>query len=230
LSDPFDRNAGSYEADVERSIAFAPQEHAFFIKLKTDALLDLVERRLGDPGRLSALDAGCGIGLADAQLALRFATVTGVDTSEPAIARARQENPGVDYAVQDAARLPFDEGSFDVAFAICVLHHVPPAGRPALTAELARVTRPGGIVAVFEHNPHNPLTRLAVSRCPFDEDAVLLRPGEVGALFAHATLEPLEQRYIVFFPWALPALRKVERVLAPLPLGAQYYVAGRKPS
>jgi SAM-dependent methyltransferase len=228
LSDAFDRNAESYEADVEHSIAFARQEHAFFIKLKADALLDLVERRLGDPAQLTALDAGCGIGLADTLLAPRFRSVTGIDTSEPAIAHARKENPGVDYAVQDAARLPFEDGSFDVAFAICVLHHVPPADRTTLTGELSRVTRPGGIVVVFEHNPLNPLTRLAVARCPFDGDAVLLGPREVGALLPAAGLEPLEHRYIVFFPWSLPALRRAERYLAPLPFGAQYYVAGRK--
>ena len=35
---------------------------------------------------------------------------------------------------------------------------------------------------VFEHNPFHPLTRLAVSRCAFDFDATLLRPGRLQGL------------------------------------------------
>ena len=47
-------------------------------------------------------------------------------------------------------------------------------------ADMVRVTRPGGLVCVIEHNPLNPLTRLAVNRCPFDADAVLLRSGQLA--------------------------------------------------
>src|SRR5262249_59211928 len=95
------------------------------------------------------------------------------------VERATERNPWAIYSAYDTGEpLPYDEGSFDVAFAICVFHHVPPLERPALTAEMARVTRPGGLVAIFEHNPWNPLTRKAVRDCPFDEDAVLLsRPN-----------------------------------------------------
>ena len=39
---------------------------------------------------------------------------------------------------------------------------------------MRRVVRPGGLLCIIEHNPFNPLTRLAVVRCEFDRDAVLL--------------------------------------------------------
>ena len=92
-------------------------------------------------------------------------------------ARLRRTRP-CRYEAYDGERLPYDDERFDVAFAICVLHHVRPAERPRFVGELRRVVRPGGLVALFEHNPLNPLTRLAVHRCAFDGDAVLLRAGE----------------------------------------------------
>ena len=50
---------------------------------------------------------------------------------------------------------------------------------------MRRVVRPGGLVCVIEHNPLNPLTRsLAVSRCEFDSDAVLLGASTTRKLMA----------------------------------------------
>jgi hypothetical protein len=83
------------------------------------------------------------------------------------------------------------------------------------------------MVAVFEHNPLNPLTRLVVSRCEFDDDAVLLRPRRVVELMEGAALAPEETAYLAFFPWRGELFRTAERLLHRIPLGAQYLVAGR---
>ena len=56
---------------------------------------------------------------------------------------------------------------------------------------MARVLRPGGIAAIFEHNPLNPLTRRVVSNCVFDEDAVLLRRRRARGLLRQAGLVPV---------------------------------------
>ena len=69
------------------------------------------------------------------------------------------------------------------------------AGVDVVIAEMARVTRPGGMVAIIEHNPLNPVTRHIVSRCPFDRDAVLLRCGTGARLLAGAGLEPGARRH-----------------------------------
>jgi SAM-dependent methyltransferase len=126
--------------------------------------------------------------------------------------------------VERSTDLPYDSGSFDVAFAVCVLHHVDPAARRQFTAELARVTRPGGLTVVFEHNPFNPLTRLAVARCEFDEGVELLRRRELQRLLAPA-LREVESRYLLFVPWRA---ERLERALGGVPLGAQYYVASTR--
>jgi SAM-dependent methyltransferase len=96
-------------------------------------------------------------------------------------------------------------------------------------AEMARVTRPAGLVVIFEHNPWNPLTRKAVAGCEFDRDAELLSRRESEALLRGAGLTELEASYIVFFTRESPRLQWIERRLARLPLGAQHVVSGRRP-
>ena len=146
----------------------------------------------------------------------------------PSSTRARR-TPGPltrNYGQQDP--IPFDDGTFDFTFAICVLHHVPPSGWSRFVHEMGRVTRPGGVVAIFEHNPWNPLTRLAVHRCEFDDDAVLVSRRRLRHLLA-GPLQPLEERYIAFFPRGGDPYDRIEARLGRVPVGAQYYVAGRRP-
>jgi SAM-dependent methyltransferase len=221
VSEDFDDVAGSYEQLVDRSIAFAGRGHDFYLEAKAEALLELVRRRLGDPADVRALDVGCGDGLFDAHLRALGALV-GVDPSGAMIERARRLNPHGEYEVADGTALPQSDGEFDLVFAVCVLHHVPPESRDTFAHELRRVTRPGGLAVVFEHNPYNPLTRLAVARCAFDEDAELLRLAETRRRLASAGLRVVDQAYVLFVPWRA---RRLERAVSRVPLGAQYYVA-----
>jgi SAM-dependent methyltransferase len=143
---------------------------------------------------------------------------------------AASNNPGVAYTAYEGSRLPFSDGEFDATFAVCVLHHVPPDAWARFVREMRRVTSRTGLVVVFEHNPYNPLTRLAVNRCAFDEGVVLLRRKRVKELFMAQGLRVAEEAYIILFPWELPFSARLETLLARLPLGAQYFVAGRRAS
>ncbi len=227
MSDAFDHYKDTYEADVQRSIDFVGQDHDFFTRSKARHLIDLVRRNLGSTEQLSALDVGCGVGVTDALIAPRFASVHGVDVAEGVIARAAAANPSVDYSTYAGDMLPFPDGSFDVVFAICVLHHVDPASRGRFANEMSRVARRGGLVAVFEHNPLNPLTRLAVARCEFDEDAVLLSKRQVKRLLAETGMQIVDERYILFLPWMMELSLKLDLALRWLPLGAQHVTVGR---
>ena len=220
----FDRVGDRYEELVDRSIAFSGRRHSFFLEAKARALLGMIVRRVAVPREVRALDVGCGNGMLHDFLG-ELGSLDAVDPSEALVAEARKRHPGVRYAAADGTELPFADGAFDVAFAVCVLHHVETARRSNFVGELVRVTRPGGLVVVFEHNPLNPLTRLAVSRCAFDEDAALLGRRATGGLLRAAGARPVEGRYILFFPWGGRPFAAAERVLAPVPVGAQYYVA-----
>jgi SAM-dependent methyltransferase len=225
----FDRYTDTYRDAVEESIAFAGGDAARYVGAKAGMLVELAGRHLGAPAELQALDVGCGPGESDAFLEGAFASLHGVDPSAPMVERAAERNPWASYSAYEAGDpLPYADGSFDLSFAICVFHHVPRVERPALVAEMRRVTRPGGLVAIFEHNPWNPLTRKAVRDCPFDDDAVLLSRPEATRLARGAGLDPVESPFVIFFPRRGERRDRIERRLGWLPLGAQYYVAGRR--
>jgi SAM-dependent methyltransferase len=222
----FDRVGEGYQAAVDEAISFAGQEHDFYLEVKARRLVELARRHLG-PGRPRALDVGCGPGLFDRHVASAF-ELHGVDVSPAMVERARETNPEVGYAVSEPGRLPFDDGRFDLAFAVCVLHHVDRADRLPLVRETARVVRGGGLVAVFEHNPLNPLTRRVVRDCAFDEGVELLPRRELEALLRAVGLEVVSAHYLLVFPWRGRVFEAAERALTALPLGAQYVVAGRR--
>ena len=95
------------------------------------------------------VDVGCGGGILAEALALRGATVTGIDLSDKAIAVARlhqfESGTRVEYRVASAEALAEEfPGSFDVVTCLELLEHVP---QPASTvAACAALARPGGLV------------------------------------------------------------------------------------
>ena len=225
----FDAFQDTYLESVDRAVGFSGQAATFFIRRKAELLLDLARRGLGDPAHLSVLDVGCGVGETDQLLESEVESLVGVDVSADSIERAAARNPRGQYvAVAEGGPLPFDDGKFDLTFAICVLHHVPTADHMRFLAEMRRVTAHGGLVAIFEHNPWNPLTRKAIRDCPFDEGVTLVSRPSLKAQLQGTGLTIAEARYIIFSPWALPALEWTEQRLAWLPLGAQHFVAGRR--
>jgi SAM-dependent methyltransferase len=225
---PFDAYKDSYKEAVQDSIAFSGLDVEFFTERKVTHLLQLARTRLGPPSSLRIADIGCGVGLSDRLLAPAVGELHGVDMARGALETAARDNPRVHYHHFDGTRLPFEDGALDMTFAINVFHHVPPQDRSGLVTEMARVVRPGGLVAIYEHNPLNPLTRLAVNRCAFDADAVLLGRGELARLARGAGLELVTQGYILFFPWRARLFPLLERALGWLPLGAQHCMAARK--
>jgi SAM-dependent methyltransferase len=107
----------------------------------------------GIAGSQRVLDVGCGPGALATELVRRLgpAAVTAVDPSERFVDAARQRLPGVTVEMASAERLPFPDRSFDAAIAQLVVHFMddPVAG----LAEMARVTRPRGVVCacVWDH-------------------------------------------------------------------------------
>ena len=97
------------------------------------------------PGR-HVLDVGCGSGVLTEELARRVGAdhVSGVDPS-PLLAACAERVPGAELKKGWAEALPWPDDSFDAAIAQLAIHFMedPAAG----VGEMARVTRPGGVVA-----------------------------------------------------------------------------------
>ena len=223
----YDRHRDTYARDLDRAVSFAGRDHTFFTRAKAEQLVELVRRHAGDPRTADVVDVGCGVGLTDRFLRGAFRTLTGVDVTPGVLETAAAENPWARYVRSDGETLPLEDDSFDVSVSICVVQVVEPAQRPRFVGELARVTRPGGLVVVFEHNPLNPLTRIVVRRCSYGADARMLREGELARLFTGAGLETVDRGYLLLLPSRHPAAVAVEQRLRALPLGSQYYRAAR---
>jgi len=211
----FGRFHDCYREEVQDSISFTGASHEFFMRVKAERLVISARALLGDLSGRKALDVGCGMGLTDAFLTGAFGEVHGVDLFPKVIRAAKKANPKARYKVYGGERLPYPDGAFDVAFAICVLHHVPPSRHNHFIKEMARVTRPGGMMAVFEHNPLNPLTVRAVNTCVLDDEAILIKRWKAERLLDRQSRGILESR--LMFRW-------LDERLGWLPLGAQYMV------
>jgi SAM-dependent methyltransferase len=134
--------------------------------------MDLAGVRAGQ----RVLDVGCGPGALTSVLVDRLGAgaVAAIDPSPPFVEAIRTRLPGVDVRSGTAEGLPWADGDFDATLAQLVVHFM--ADPVAGLREMARVTRPGGVVAacVWDHaGGRGPLS-------PFWHVVRELRPGARG--------------------------------------------------
>jgi ubiquinone/menaquinone biosynthesis C-methylase UbiE len=95
------------------------------------------------------LECGCGTGLLLERFATFARSAKGIDLSPGMLQKARER--GLDVREGSITALPWDDASFDVTCAFKVLAHVPQIGKAL--SEMARVTRPGGVILAEFYNP-----------------------------------------------------------------------------
>jgi ubiquinone/menaquinone biosynthesis C-methylase UbiE len=153
------------------------------------------------------LDVGCGPGALTTVLVERFGAdaVAAADPSEPFVAAARERQPGVRVELAPAESLPFEDGEFAAALAQLVVHLM--ADPAAGLAEMARVTREGGVLAacvwdyVSEQSPLGAFWMAARSIDPEAIDESRLpgaRDGHLAELLAAAGLREVEAGVVTF--------------------------------
>ena len=127
--------------------------------------------------------------------------VFAVDPSEPFVAAAQERHPEVDVRLAPAEHLPFGDHEFDAALAQLVVHFM--ADPDAGLREMARVTRPEGVVAACVWDlaggraPISLFWDAARELDPDVEDESRLagaREGHLSELFAAAGLRDVEER------------------------------------
>lgn len=132
--------------------------------------------RAGLRAGMTALDVGCGSGAGTRVMAeiTGSGKATGADSSSDRIAQAKlnASSSGVSYEVGSAGNLPFENASFDFTWSRFLFEYL--AEPNAALAEMMRVTKPGGIVAVadLDHQLQTfwPMSEAMVA----DTDAALL--------------------------------------------------------
>jgi SAM-dependent methyltransferase len=142
LRDAWERNAADWVRWARKP------GHDSYWRFHRDRFLSIVPA----PGGLT-LDVGCGEGRVSRDLAARGHRVIGVDASATMVAAAREEDPGGEYVVADAAKLPFGDAEADLVVAFMSLMDVDDMS--ASVAELARVLEPGGRLALAVVHPIN---------------------------------------------------------------------------
>ncbi len=187
----------------------------------SEPLATLVAEFTGVQEGQRARDVGCGTGALTAKLVERLGpgAVCAVDPSASFVDAVRSRLPEVDVRQASAERLPFADDTFDVALAQLVVHFMkdPVAG----LSEMARVTRPMGVVAacVWDHSPDgagplNVFWRAVSGLDPDAHDESTLagtRDGQLGELLGAAGLHDVDStvltvrvRFATFDDWWEP--------------------------
>jgi SAM-dependent methyltransferase len=136
---------------------YQSRERALLAALHDASLLPLTGHKV--------LDAGCGDGSVLWQLlryGARLEDLLGVDLLQDRVETAKAQLPGADIRAGDVQMLPYADASFDLVLAFTLLTSVTgAAARGRVRAELLRVTRPGGLILVYDFwiNPFNRHTR-----------------------------------------------------------------------
>jgi SAM-dependent methyltransferase len=219
------------------TFAVAAEAYDRFMGRYSEPLAPLLADFAGIASPQQVLDVGCGPGALTAELVERLGSgaVTAIDSSEPFVAAVRERFPEVTVEQASAEKLPFETDSFDAALAELVVHFMqdPVAG----LREMARVTRPGGVVAacVWDHaGRHGPLSLFWEVARELDSDVedesrlAGTREGQLAELFRAAELRDVEDDVLAvtlehptFEDWWEPYTLGVG------PVGA--YVAGLAP-
>jgi SAM-dependent methyltransferase len=190
------------------------------------------------PPGLQCVDVGCGNGAFTELIVARCAPteVQGIDPSEGqlAFARTRPGARGATFRQGDAMALPFADGAFDAAVMALVIFFVPDPAKGV--AELARVVRPGGLIATYAWDmygggfPMEPLQAemRAMGMTPvFPPSAGASRMDALRGLWRDAGLAAIETREITVrrtFPdfedfWAIcqlgPSIRPMLAAMTP---------------
>lgn len=226
----FDRFADEYYDQHRENVAVTGESPEYFAEYKIKKLKQIVDRSNISVSRICDFGSGIGNSIPFFRAHFPDASLTSSDVSERSLALSKERYPDSNnYLLIKNDRIPCEPNAFDIVFSACVFHHIAQEEHSKWLRELHRITRQGGLIAIFEHNPLNPLTVHAVNTCAFDVNAKLIFARDLARRLDDAGWASPQIQYNLFFPRGLSMLRPIENRLGWLPLGAQYVALARKP-
>ncbi|MBI3716531.1 MAG: bifunctional 2-polyprenyl-6-hydroxyphenol methylase/3-demethylubiquinol 3-O-methyltransferase UbiG [Betaproteobacteria bacterium] len=195
--------------------------------------LDYIDRQVGLAGK-SVLDVGCGGGILAESMAVRGATVTGIDLSEKPLKVAQlhllESGAKVDYQLVSAEQLAAERpASFDCVTCMEMLEHVPDP--PSIIRACATLAKPGGhlFFSTLNRNPKSFLLAIVGAEYVLNilprgthEYARFITPAELTAAVRAAGLIPGELTGMTYNPFS-------RRYALGRDVDVNYWIACRKP-
>jgi len=234
MTTDFDFYSEGYREIHNRNISITGADSSYFARFKAQKVVDFYKLKKTFSGNI--LDFGCGDGalINHVKELLPQANCYGVDVSEGMLEVAKKKFSSLCYFSTVCSNLSaFKDSFFDLIVVANVFHHIRRTEWRLWLEEIIRVTKNGGAVLFFEHNPLNPLTKYLVQTCPFDAGVKLIFPSELVSSIS-TLLPSMEYKieYLLFVPRWHPFSRIMflEKILRNTPFGGQYLLAVKKPS
>lgn len=216
MSEHFNAISSHYDSEIAEHIRL------HLLAKKTQAM----HRVLAQRGKVESrgLDCGCGTGHYLAELTRNGFEMFGFEYSVGMLEQARLNNAGTRATLKlgSITEIPFEDASFDFAYTINVLHHLPDKDAQGVAVrEMLRIVRPGGLVFLQDFDADNPLVRLYMniifpltSTIDDDETEIWVSPRELRkTAFEGSRFDMIDRFTLVpnFTPrWLFPLARGLE--------------------
>jgi ubiquinone/menaquinone biosynthesis C-methylase UbiE len=153
----------------------------------------------GLPVKGKILDVACGTGLASEPFAKEGAHLTGIDATEEMLKFAAGRVPGGTFLKGTAEKLPFEDNKFDATICAQAIHWM---DRERAVAEMIRVTKPGGVLAIWwkslmHDDPVNLMRKEVAKELGFQN------PETAMGGFLEFYRAPLAEHTLRVVPWRL---------------------------
>ncbi len=219
----------------------AVKDHKYFVRVKSLHFLENIKKIYNSLSGLNCIDLGCGTAETSAYFQDAFKYTAGCDYSFGLLKFATQKGLKQIFLINSLSEvLPFKENSFNVAVLFNMIHHIDSNEKLIQTLEgVYRILKKDGLIAIYEMNPLNPLTRYVISTNEIDRAVNLdgyrksLYPTtfytwETRSIMKQCGFNIWGQQYLCFFPKFLSFLLPAERFLTKIPVGGLYSVFGMK--
>jgi SAM-dependent methyltransferase len=223
----------AFSKDYEKQLPFlklAGESKDFYARARVEWVVRQL-MKLNVPAPQTVLDFGCGTGSATPFLldVLGATRVIGVDPSAASLDEARSafaSRPATFHMNNEYV----PDGTVDLAFCNGVFHHIPPDERVAAARYVLDALKPGGLLALWENNPWNPLMLYGMRHTPLDANAIPVSKPVAHRLARDAGFERVRTDFLFIFPGPFRVLRPTEAWACKVPIGAQYLVLCLKPA